>query len=118
MKRACFALMLFFLTSLVFAGMPVPPLLTATGTVTKADADSVTIRPRGPEGKFGKALSLKVTGTSKVTVLTTQKRGAKLVFVQRDMDAKDLEANQHVAVIYTGGKTAVLLSAVAMPTSK
>jgi hypothetical protein len=59
---------------------------------------------------------LKVTGTSKITALSQQKRAGKMVFVQREMDAKDLEVNQQIAVIYTsGGKTSVLLSAVALP---
>ena len=114
MRRVCFALLLLLITGLVWAG-DTPALLTASGTVSKAGAESLTIRPRGQDGKFAKALTLKVTGTSKVTVVTQQKRGGKLVFVQRDADAKDLEANQQVAVIYSSGKTPVLLSAVALP---
>ena len=45
----------------------VPALLTAL--VDKADKESVTMKPRGTDGKFQKALVLKVTGTSKVAVL-------------------------------------------------
>ena len=56
-----------------------PALSTAQGVVDKADKDAVTIKPRGPDGKFQKAISLKVTGTSKVSILTLQKRGDKVV---------------------------------------
>jgi 1,4-dihydroxy-2-naphthoyl-CoA synthase len=109
------------LTICLFAGWAVAGGLsfhTASGTVSKAAADALTIQPRGPEGKFGKSLLLKVTGTSKVTVLSKQKRAGKLVFVQREIDAKDLEAGQHVAVIYTTEtKGNVLLSAVALPST-
>ncbi len=89
-------------------------LVTATGLVEKADKDSVTIRPRGPEGRFGKSVTLKVTGTSKITTLGQRKAGGKVTLVQRDTDAKDLQKNQAIAVIYTtasGGP--VLLAAVA-----
>jgi hypothetical protein len=91
-------------------------LSTATGMVAKAGADAVTIRPREPDGRFGKNLVLTVTGTSKVSVVTQEKRAGKLVFVQRDISAKDLEEKQNVTVIYaTGAKGPVLLSAVAVP---
>jgi hypothetical protein len=101
--------------SAVFAGGLT--LSTASGMVSKVGADSVTIRPRGPDGRFGKNLTLAVTGTSKVSVVTEEKRGSKLVFVQRDISPKDLEEKQNVTVIYaTAGKGAVLLSAVAVPT--
>ena len=43
MKRACFVLVLFFMTGLVLAGGTAPALLTATGTVTEADAGSVSL---------------------------------------------------------------------------
>ena len=90
-------------------------LQTASGVVDKADKDSVTVKPRGANGQFQKAIALKVTGTSKVTVLTPQKRGEKVILTQRDGDAKDLTAGQTVAVIYTesGKDGLVLLSAVA-----
>ncbi len=91
-------------------------LSTASGTVAKVDKDSLTIRPRGPDGKFQAEIKLKLTGTSKISTLTTQTRAGKSVVVQRDADAKDLQAKQTIAVIYTtssGG--AVLLSAVVQP---
>lgn len=92
------------------------PLSTASGMVTKAGADSVTIRPREPDGRFGKSLVLTVTGTSKVSLVSQEKRAGKMVFVQRDISARDLAEKQNVTVIYaTGTKGPVLLSAVAVP---
>src|SRR5262245_44511035 len=100
----------FALTSAALAQVAVQ---TATGTVAKADKDSVTIQPRGAKGEFGKALTLKVTGTTKISMVTEEKRGKKKVPIQRDADAKDLSAGQHISVIYVGGKgDHVLLSAV------
>jgi hypothetical protein len=86
---------------------------TAHGTVGKADKESLTIKPRGADGKFAKSITLKVTGTSKITMVSQRKQAGKLVFVQNDVDAKDLTANQPIAVVYaTGGKSSVLLTAV------
>ena len=76
-----------------------PTLLTATGVVDKADKESLTVKPRGTDGKFQKALVLKVTGTSKVAVLAPQKRGDKVVLTQREIETKDLVAGQQVAVV-------------------
>lgn len=94
-----------------------PALLTASGVVDKADKESLTVKPRGADGKFQKTLVLKVTGTSKVAVLAPQKRGDKVVLTQREVDAKDLVAGQVIAVVYaeTGKDGAVLLTAVAYP---
>ena len=107
---------LLFLVSVVLAADPVP-LATAEGKVTKADKDSVTIQPRDSSGKFGKALTLKITGTSKITTLTTRTIDKKLVMVQKETDAKDLMPGQHIAVIYAEpkGQESVLLSAVVQP---
>src|SRR5260370_37894740 len=96
-----------------------PPLVTATGLVEKAGKDGLTIRPRAAGGKFGKSVVLKVTGTSKVTVISQRKSGGKNVLVQREVEVKDLERNQAIAVIYTtaaGGP--VLLAAVVHPSAK
>jgi hypothetical protein len=92
-----------------------PALAAAHGVVDKADKDSVMIKPRGPDGKYQKAISLKVTGTSRVTMLVPQKRGEAVTLTQRDIGAKDLSAGQAIAVIYTeaGSEGPVLLSAVA-----
>jgi hypothetical protein len=89
-------------------------LAVAQGVVDKADKESLSVKPRGADGKFQKTITLKLTGTSKVTVLSPQKRGDKLVLTQRDADPKELTAGQTVAVIYTdAGKDGhVLLSAV------
>ena len=94
-----------------------PALLTASGVVDKADKESVTVKPRSPDGKFQKAITLKVTGTSKVAVLAPQKRGDKVVLTQKEIEAKDLVAGQAVAVVYAeaGKDGAVLLTAVAHP---
>jgi hypothetical protein len=94
-----------------------PALLTASGVVDKADKESLTVKPRGADGKFQKTLVLKVTGTSKVAVLTPQKRGDKVVLTQREIEAKDLVAGQVVAVVYAevGKDGTVLLTAVAHP---
>ena len=117
MKRlvvAVAALGLLSLAGFVLAG-DTPSLLTASGNVVKVEKDKLTIQPRGEGGKFGKSLVLRLTGTSKVTLLTEQKRGGKTVPVQNEIPAKELQTNQHIAVIYNGGKNAVLLSAVALP---
>src|SRR5262249_38727984 len=91
-----------------------PSLAVAEGKVQKTGKDSLMIQPRGPDGKFGKAISLKLTGTSKVTTISTQERAGKPVLVQRDTEVKDLQANQAIAVIYASAKDGnVLLSAVA-----
>jgi hypothetical protein len=105
-----------FLTGLTFAGDAAPPLLTSTGAVDKVEKDTLTIRPRGAGGKFEKNIALKVTGTSEVTTLTTQKRAGKVVVVQKKTEIKDLQPNQTIAVIYTTGASgSVLLTAVVLP---
>jgi hypothetical protein len=91
-----------------------PSLAVAEGKVEKTGKDSLTIQPRAPNGKFGKAITLKFTGTSKVTTVSTQERAGKPVLVQRETEVKDLHANQMIAVIYASAKDGnVLLSAVA-----
>ena len=106
----------FVLVGLVLAGDAPVPLATAQGLVEKVDKNSLTLQPRGPGGKFQKTLVLKLTGTTRVTTVTFQKRAGKMVPVQKDLDAKDLLPNQQIAVIYTPEKTGgILLSAVAQP---
>ena len=63
---------------------------------------------------------LKLTGTSKVSTLTFQMRGGKMVPVQKDTDAKDLTAGQMISVIYATakGEDPVLLSGVVEPGEK
>jgi hypothetical protein len=92
------------------------PLVTAQGTIDKVDRDSLTIRPRGPDGKFDKSVVLRLTGTTKITTLTARKSGKKTVVVQRDTDARDVQPKQAVAVIYTNDADGpVLLAAVVQP---
>lgn len=93
-----------------------PPVGTASGVVKKATANVLLIVPRGPDGRFGKTLTLKLSGTSKVTTLGTQTREGRTTFVQRDTEPARLQPNQGIAVIYTVVENdTVLLSAVAQP---
>jgi hypothetical protein len=93
------------------------PMVTTHGKVTKADKETLTVQPRDESGKFGKAIALKLTGTSRITTLTPQMRDKKLVLTQKETDAKDLTAGQIVAIIYAApkGQDPVLLSAVVLP---
>jgi hypothetical protein len=93
-----------------------PPLLTAQGAVEKVNKDSLTVKPRGPDGRFGKSLVLRITGTSKVTTLIPRMQKGVVILTQKDTEAKDLQAKQTIAVVYTLVKDrAVLLSAVVHP---
>lgn len=93
-----------------------PGLATAQGMIDKVEKDSLIVRPRSAEGRFEKSLNLKLTGTSKIALLSYQKRGTKMVPVQKEADAKELAAKQTIALIYsTGPDGMVLLSAVVLP---
>lgn len=87
-------------------------LATATGAIEKVDKGKITVQPRGAGGKFEKKLILKVTGTTKLTIVNQEKRKGKLVPVQRDVEMKDLAPGQNVSVIYATGGESVLLAAV------
>ncbi len=107
-------------TAVLFVGhlvaAEVPPLLLGQGVVQKVDHDTLTIRTREPDGRFGKTLALHLTGTSKLTTLTVVTRGGKSVLTQRDIEARDLEPKQSITFIYTTLKgSSVLLSAVVQP---
>ena len=108
------------LTVSLAAAQDAAPLLTAHGTVEKADKDALTVKPRAADGTFQKAVTLRVTGTSKVAVLAPQVREGKVVLTQQEGAAQDLAPGQPVAVIYAeaGKDGAVLLSAVAHPAGK
>lgn len=96
-----------------------PSLATAHGAVVKVNADVLLVRPRGADGKFEKTLTLKIRGTTKVTILTFQERAGQTVAVQREAEVKDLKPEQVLSVIYTNvGDAYVLLSAVALPAGK
>ncbi len=108
--------LLVFGVGLVSAADDAPALQTAQGVVEKVEKDTLTVKPRSKDGRFEKALVLKLTGTSKVSTLSTQTRNNTTVLVQRDVDPKGLQANQPIALVYTTGKTGdVLLSAVVEP---
>jgi hypothetical protein len=98
------------------ADAPALKVETAHGTVDKVGKDALMIRTRGPDGRFGKAVSFKVTGTTKLTTVTPAMRAGKVVATQKDTDLKDLKPNQPVAIIYTMvGGGPVLLAGVAQP---
>lgn len=101
------------LAAVSFAQDDSPGLATAQGVIDKVEKESLVVRPRGADGRFEKNLNLKLTGTSKVATLTYQKRGAKMVAVQKETDVRELAAKQSIAIIYkTGPDGMVLLSAV------
>jgi hypothetical protein len=93
-----------------FAYAESPALSTATGTVEKAEKEMVAIHTGE---RPGKTLKLKITGTSKFTMLLPLVRDGKTVLTQRTAEASDLAAGQSIAVIYTlADKETVLLHAV------
>jgi hypothetical protein len=100
------------------AADPAPALLTAHGTVEKVEKDTLTVKPRGADGKFGKSLVLHLTGTSKLATPAPQSRDGKTVMAQKDTEAKDLKPDQPIAVIYTGSDNPILLSAVVTTADK
>lgn len=106
------------LSACLWAADP-PPLLTAQGRVEKVDAGTLTVRPRGPDGKFGKNLVFKITGTSTVKTLTPRMQKGSVVMAQTETKIKDLQAKQVIAVVYTMVKESpVLLTAVVHPPSE
>jgi hypothetical protein len=115
--RTCLSLFAYLL--LVGAGLAAdapPPLATAQGVLDKVEKDSLTVRPRGADGKFEKSVTLRLTGTSKISLLTTRAQKGRVVLVQNDASPSDLRAKQVIAVIYADGPDGpVLLSAVAQP---
>jgi hypothetical protein len=108
-------LVLVFVAARASAADP-PPLLAAHGVVEKVGKDTLTVKLRGPDGKFGKDLVLKITGTSKVATLIARMQKGAVVMTQRDTEVKDLQAKQAIAVLYTMVKDSpVLLTAVVHP---
>jgi hypothetical protein len=93
-----------------------PPLLSAHGAIEKASATSLTILPRDANGKFGKSITLKITGTSVVKTLMPRVDKKGTVMTQKETDVKDLKPKQAIALLYTMVKDdAVLLTAVVQP---
>lgn len=92
-----------------------PTLHTAQGIIEKASSTSVTIQPQGTGGRFAKGMTLRITGTSNLSTLSTRMQGRRAIATQRSARAADLEKNQRIAVIYTDGREGpVLLSAVVL----
>ena len=92
------------------------PLHSVTGAVVKANAGLVVLRPRLPDGRFGKAVVLKIRGTSRITTLLSEQRDGQLLTVQREQDPASLTPNRVVAALYTvADGEEVLLTAVALP---
>jgi hypothetical protein len=110
---SCLLMIGMLFAAIALAGDSELAIETASGMVEKVEKGSVMVQTREAGGKFGKKLVLKLTGTSKLTQVSQEKRGGKLVTVQREADPKDLESRQAIAIIYaTGGEDNVLLSAV------
>jgi hypothetical protein len=96
---------------LVRAADDAPALQTAQGVVQKFEQGTLTVKPSAKDGRVEKTLAL--TGTSKVSTLSTQTRGTNTVFVQKDIDPKGVQAGQPIALVYAIGKgDDVLMSAV------
>src|SRR5262245_53016579 len=118
MKRiATLSVLACLLAALVGTAADPPPLSVAEGKVQKVEKDLLSFQPRGMDGRYGKSIALKITGTSNLSSVSTQERAGKAVLVQREIKASDLKANQLVAVIYSSPPKGdpVLLAAVAQP---
>ncbi len=117
MKRAALTVLLLVLVPIAPAADP-PALTvsTAQGTVEKIDKDSLSVQPRRPDGKFDKVVVVKLTGTSKIALLSTRETAGKTVAVQRDIEARDLRTGQKATLVYTTIKDEnILLTAVVLP---
>ena len=117
MSRLLFATVASLLILFPVAAVAEPlPILSVSGAVTKANDELVIIRPRGPDGKFGPAVTLKVRGTTYVTTLTSREARGKLVPVRKETKVKDLLPEQIIVALSTvADKDQVLLSAVVQP---
>lgn len=103
-----------FFLSVAEAADELPRIVVAQGMIEKVEKDEITVKPRGADGKFGKTLSLKITGTSHFSAVSLQKRGEKNVLVQKATEAKTLTSKHQISVIYAenGEGDLVVLSAV------
>ncbi len=117
MSRVCVWVLLVLAWPTAALAQSNPGLAVAQGTVEKAGRDTLTLKPRSASGQFEKNLTLRLTGTSRLTVLVPQKRGGKVVLTQQEAEAKALQPGQVLAVIYVPGGPGgpVLLSGVALP---
>jgi len=121
MKRWCVGLALaMFLVVARFdlAADPAAPVGSANGKIIKVDKDLLTIQPRGDDGKFGKPIVLKLTGTSKFSMVTTREQAGKTVVVQKETQARDLQADQIIAVTYAILKEDKILLSGSIQTDK
>jgi len=131
MKRVMSAaalLLLMAAAARLTARQPEPPgaVLVATGKVLRVDDKTLSVQPR-KDGKFGEAVTLQLTDTSRVTRIrltpakSTDPKAERYVVAQLNASPKDLEKDQLVGVVYAnagteGGKPVyVLLSAVIQP---
>jgi hypothetical protein len=117
MKRLVLVLSASLVLALSLAAQAIP-IQTAHGTVSKVEKDSLTVHTRTPDGKFGPALTLKLTGTTVLTEATTRDMGTRQVIVQKTLKPADLRPGdkQVIAVIYANLKDGpVLLSGVVHP---
>jgi hypothetical protein len=108
------------LTLLAAAAAQPVPVSEAHGKVQKADKDTITLQSRDAAGKFGKDITLKLTGTSRITTLEPQTRDKKEIMAQKDTDPKDLKQGLMISVVYASpkGQDPVLLTAVIHPPEK
>ena len=120
MKRASLAVLFLVLAPLaVAADPPALTVTTAQGTVEKIEKDSLSVQPRRPDGKFDKVVIVKLTGTSKISLVSTRDSAGKIIVVQREIEARDLRAGQIATIVYTTIKEGnVLLSAVVLPAAE
>lgn len=88
-----------------------PKLLTLQGQIGKIEKDALVVHHKTE--KTDKATTLKLTGTSRFSALSTRKNGDKIVLVQKDVEVKALVEKQPITLIYaTNGGEHVLLTAV------
>src|SRR5262245_28391792 len=84
------------------------PLATAHGKVEAVDRDSLAYR-EDASCKAGRVIELKLTGTSRATLLSPQVRDGKLVMVQKEVELKNVEKGQPIALIYAKTKDGLVL---------
>jgi hypothetical protein len=98
---------------------PMPPpgtVLEDKGAVVKVEKDVIVFQPRTPDGKFGPAIKLNVTGTSRITQAQIQMRDKAVVLAQTDIKYQALTNGMIISAVYAStGDGFVLLSAVVHP---
>ncbi|MFO1045257.1 MAG: hypothetical protein U0941_26060 [Planctomycetaceae bacterium] len=100
-----------FLSCVVQSADEPPPIQTIVGTVEMLGKDSLTIKTS--DGRSEEMVTLKLTGTSRFSMLSTEKRGANVVFIQEKAEATNLLVTQTIAAIYAiNAGDCILLSAV------